>query len=102
MYGFSRSLTQNFPSTMVPNIFEDFELPSKNFLATPLTNTLKRLACPELSTCLSLPAFVRSGYWCHFVVFLEISVEFAANYTWILIILGLEQFELFRIIKNRK
>ena len=34
MYGFSRSLTQNFlcRPTMVPDILEDFEPPAKNFL----------------------------------------------------------------------
>ena len=38
MCRFSRSLIQNFlcRQTMVPDNFEDFEPPSKNFLATPL------------------------------------------------------------------
>ena len=38
IYSFSRSATQNFlhRSTMVADIFEDFEPPSKKFLATPL------------------------------------------------------------------
>ena len=40
-YRFSRSTTQNFlrRSTMLVNIFEDFESPSKKFLATPLVFT---------------------------------------------------------------
>ena len=39
MYRFSRSLTQNFVcrTTMVADVFEDFEPPSKHFLATPLS-----------------------------------------------------------------
>ena len=38
IYSFSCSVTRNFlcRSTMVANIFEDFEPPSKKFLATPL------------------------------------------------------------------
>ena len=38
IYRCNRSTTQNFirRSTMVANIFEDFEPPSKKFLATPL------------------------------------------------------------------
>ena len=43
IYLFSRSLTQNFLHwpNMVTDIFEDFELPSKNFLATPLSLFLR-------------------------------------------------------------
>ena len=39
IYRFSRSATQNFLGrpTMVTDISQDFELPSKKFLATPLS-----------------------------------------------------------------
>ena len=38
IYRFSRPTTENFlhQATMVADIFEDFELPPKKFLATPL------------------------------------------------------------------
>ena len=43
IYRYSRSVAQNFfcRSTMVADIFEDFEPPSEKFLATPLKDADK-------------------------------------------------------------
>ena len=47
IYRFSRSVTRNFlcRSTMVADIFEDFEPPSKKFLATPLNPGMNVQTC---------------------------------------------------------